>query len=137
VKGLDSSILLRYALEDDPVWTEPATRFIDEQCTIEDPGFINSVVLAEVVWSMRRAPGFSKDHIASFVTELLDSDNLVVENEDEVEAALKAFKGGSAGFVDCLIAVLNRRAEAAPTYSIDKDAIRAKVFAAIPRKKPQ
>ncbi len=134
---MDSSILLRYVLEDDPVWTQPATRFVDEQCTIDDPGYISSVVLAEVTWTLRRRNGFTAERIYEFVTALLDADNLLVENEAAVEKALAAFKRGDAGFADCLIAALNESAGAAPTFSIDKDAIKSKVFAPIRQEPPK
>jgi predicted nucleic-acid-binding protein len=137
VKGLDSSILLRYILEDDPVWSEPATRFIDAECTLESPGYINPVVLAEVVWSLRRQPGFDKERVAQIVEELLQADNFFIENEDAAEKALAAFKRGSAGFADCLIAALNESANASPTYSIDKDAIGSKVFVSILQEQPK
>ena len=137
VKGIDSSTILRYVLEDDPVWTLPATRFIDEECTIDDPGYVSAVVLAEVTWSLRRINGFGAQRIYQFVTELLDTDNIVVENESAVEKALAAFKRGSAGFADCLIAALNESAGAAPTFSIDKDAIKSKVFAPIKQEPPK
>jgi predicted nucleic-acid-binding protein len=137
VKGIDSSILLRYILEDDPVWTQPATRFINEECTIDDPGYVSAVVLAEVTWTLRRINGFSAQRIYQFVTELLDTDNLVVENESAVEKALAAFKRGDAGFADCLISALNQSAGAAPTFSIDKGAIKSKVFASIKQEPPK
>jgi predicted nucleic-acid-binding protein len=137
VKGIDSSILLRYVLEDDPVWTMPATRFIDEQCTIDDPGYVSAVVLVEVTWTLRRRSSFTAERIYQFVSELLEADNLLVENESAVEKALAAFRRGDAGFADCLIAALNESVAAAPTFSIDKDAIKSKVFAPIRQEPPE
>jgi predicted nucleic-acid-binding protein len=137
VKGLDSSILLRYILEDDPVWSEPATRFIDDECSLENPGYINLVVLVEIVWSLRRQSGFNKERVAQLVEELLQADNFIIENEEAVERALAAFKRGDAGFADCLICALNESAGAAPTFSIDKDAIKSKVFASIKQEPPK
>jgi predicted nucleic-acid-binding protein len=128
VKGIDSSILLRYILEDDPVWTKPAARFVDEHCTIDDPGYVSAVVLAEITWTLRRRNSFTAERIYHVVTELLEADNLLVENEAAVEKALAAFKRGDAGFADCLIAALNASAGAEPTFSIDKDAIKSRVF---------
>jgi predicted nucleic-acid-binding protein len=136
LKGLDSSLLLRYILEDDPIWSAPATRFIDSNCTRESPGYINSIVLAEVVWSLRRQAGYDNTTVASLVDELLQSDIFLIENEDAVESALAEFKKGKAGFVDCLIAAVNRRAEAHPTFAIDKAAIKSNVFAAISQEQP-
>jgi predicted nucleic-acid-binding protein len=136
LKGLDSSILLRYILEDDPIWSPRATRFIDGHCTRESPGYINTIVLVEVVWSLRRQAGFDNKRVAILIDEFLQADIFLIENEDVVESALAEFKKGKAGFADCLIAALNRRAEAHPTFAIDKAAIKSKIFASISQEQP-
>ena len=129
--GLDTSVLLRYILEDDPVWSESAARLIDSQCTAEHPGYINPLVLAEVVWTLRRRPDFHHDRIARLIQEFLDADNLVIGHVQAIEAALVSFRKTGAGFADCMIAALNSEAGAEPTFAIDKDAIRDKVFTAL------
>jgi predicted nucleic-acid-binding protein len=131
LKGVDSSVLLRYILADDPKWTSAAVRFIDEECTADDPGYVNLVVLVETIWSLRRMPGVGKATIMTIVRELLDSQSLVIEREAVVSEALISFESADAGFVDCLIANLNNDAQATPTYSLDKDAIKNGVFSGL------
>jgi predicted nucleic-acid-binding protein len=133
LKGIDSSLLLRYILEDDPVWTKAATNFIDEKCTFEDPAFVNLVVLVEVIWSLRRQKNYSKDTVVAVIRNMLNSQSLVLDKEAVVADALGKFEAGSAGFSDCLIACLNEHAQAIPTYSLDKHAIKIGVFAPIDR----
>jgi predicted nucleic-acid-binding protein len=136
LKGLDSSVLLRYILDDDPVWSARAVRFIDAQCSSADPGYINMIVLAETVWSLRRQRGYDDKRVARIIEELLQADSFHIEEERLVEDSLRNFKQGKAGFVDCLIAALNEKASAAPTFSIDKDAIKSGVFTSILEAKP-
>ena len=133
MKGLDSNVLLRYILEDDPVWTKPATRFIDVECTRDNPGYINFIVLAEVVWTLRRQPHIDRDRLSVIIGELLEADNFQFENEDIVKAALKRFLKYPAGLTDCLIAEINAAAEVEATYSIDKDGARSDIFRPIPK----
>lgn len=133
MKGIDSSVLLRYILEDDPQFSKTATRFIDEDCTVKEPGFVNLVVLVEVIWSLRRQKGNRKDAVVAVIRDMLESRSLVLEKEDIVMEALRQFEAGSAGFSDCLIACLNNHANARPTFSFDKDAIKTGIFAAIKR----
>jgi predicted nucleic-acid-binding protein len=133
LKGIDSSVLLRYILEDDPVWNKSATKFIDEKCTFKDPAFVNLVVLVEVIWSLRRQKNYSKDTIVAVIRNMLNSQSLVLDKEAVVAEALDKFESGSIGFSDCLIACLNEHAEAKPTYSLDKHAIKMGVFAPIDR----
>jgi predicted nucleic-acid-binding protein len=133
LKGIDSSVLLRYILEDDPVWTKAATKFIDETCTFDDPAFVNLVVLVEVIWSLRRQKNYSKDVVIAVIRTMLDSQSLVLEKEAIVAEALQKYETGSTGFADCLIVCLNEHVEAKPTYSLDKHAIKTGLFAPIDR----
>jgi len=50
VRGVDTNILVRYLVADDPPQLRAATRFIEHECSPQEPGFINRLVLAEVVW---------------------------------------------------------------------------------------
>jgi predicted nucleic-acid-binding protein len=134
VIGLDSSVLVRYIAEDDPVWSEPASCLIDEECTTDRPGFVNVVVLAEVVWVLRRRPDFTRQRLAKLIQEFLDADNLIIDRADAVERSLERYKKSSAGFADCLIAELNVEAGAVPTVAIDKDAIRDDIFAPLKKR---
>jgi predicted nucleic-acid-binding protein len=43
--GLDTNVLVRYLVQDDPAQSRKATQVIAKQCTRDDPGFINRIVL--------------------------------------------------------------------------------------------
>jgi predicted nucleic-acid-binding protein len=133
VIGIDSSVLLRYLLDDDPVWSPLATRFIEEDLTVEEPGYVNLVVLAETVWSLRRAPGFEKWKLAEVVENLLAFDKLVIAERDAVANALSRYRSDGAGFADFLIAELNRAAGASATVAVDKAAAPSLVFKRLPQ----
>jgi predicted nucleic-acid-binding protein len=128
VIGIDTNVLVRYILEDDPVWSAPAQRFIDNDCTMDRPGHVNLVVLVELVWVLNQTPGWGKDEICTVISELLLADNLVVENQVLVSSALEAFRQGGADFPDFIIAALNQAAGAATTVTIDKDAAKEPGF---------
>ena len=129
--GVDSNVLLRYVLGDDPLWTKAAEKFFEKTCSPDNPAYINSIVLVEAVWVLRRIPGYGKETIVTFVRGLLDSDRIVIGSREIVELALNNFEKGSAGFADCFISALNTEAGATPTYSIDKNAIKNGIFVAI------
>ena len=132
--GIDTNVLVRYILDDDPVWSAPAQQFIDDDCTMDRPGHINLVVLVELVWVLKQTPGWGKSEICTVISELLLADNLVVENSDLVSSALEAFRQGGADFPDFIIAGLNRAAGAAATVTIDKDAAKEPGFVRLTRK---
>ena len=120
--GIDTNILARYILDDDPEWTDAAVHFIDEVCTEDSPGFVNPVVLAELVWLLTQQAGFGRPQVTAVIRDFLLADNLVIGNQDVVEHAMMQYEKGPADFADYLIAGLNAASGAAPTATIDKKA---------------
>jgi len=51
--GLDTNVLLRYLVQDDPVQSPRATEIITSQLTGGEPGFVSLVTILEVVGSLR------------------------------------------------------------------------------------
>ena len=120
--GVDTNILARYLLADDPVWSPVAERFLEEDLTPENPGFVNPLTIAELVWALRKHPKYDRVGMADMIEGLLAADQLIIGDADAVAEALTAFRAGGAGFADHLIATLNRRAGATPTVTIDRKA---------------
>jgi predicted nucleic-acid-binding protein len=54
VKGIDTNILIRYFVRDDPAQFRAAAKFVESDCSEEEPGVVNHVVLAELVWVLER-----------------------------------------------------------------------------------
>jgi predicted nucleic-acid-binding protein len=133
--GLDSNVMLRAVLNDDVKWSQAARSFIQSQCTPEQPGYINPIVLAEICWVLRRRPEYNRERFAEFVKGMLEADNLVIADESLVKKALDDSRNGQAGFVDYLIAEMNAHANATLTYSIDGDATRDGIFEIIPQER--
>lgn len=39
--GLDTNVLLRYIVQDDPIQSKCATEYIESHCSVSNAGFIN------------------------------------------------------------------------------------------------
>jgi len=126
--GLDTNILVRYVTQDDPVQSAKATDIIENRLSLADPGFVSVVTMAEVVWVLDRAYGLSDAEIAAAIERMLQIDILVVENEQQVFAAMVALKQGRGAFADALIAELGTRAGCTYTLTFDKKALRIPSF---------
>lgn len=126
--GLDTNVLARAILVDDPKWTPVAQRFLVDGLTEDRPGYVNLVTLVELVWTLRRSGGYEKDRLAEVVTGLLAARNIVLERSDLVARALSAFQSAKPGFADCLIAELNIAAGVTHTVTIDGDASKSSHF---------
>ena len=50
MKGLDTNVLVRYLVQDDPKQAALATRYIERHCTADNPCFIGQIVLCELAW---------------------------------------------------------------------------------------
>jgi predicted nucleic-acid-binding protein len=48
--GLDTNVVLRYLVQDDPAQSPKATEIVERRLTKEDPGFVSLVCILEIVW---------------------------------------------------------------------------------------
>jgi predicted nucleic-acid-binding protein len=128
VIGLDTNILVRYLTLDDPVQSATATEIIERRLSLANPGFISVVTMAETVWVLDRAYGFTDSQIAAAIERVLQIEVLVIENERAVFTAMVALKSGRGTFADALIAELGARAGCSHTLTFDKKALRLPAF---------
>jgi predicted nucleic-acid-binding protein len=126
--GIDTNILVRLIVADEPKQTALARDFIRDHCTPDDPAFISTIVLAEAAWLLARGYGYQRNAIADAIERIMETAQLQVESSTDVAAALADFRQGPAGFTDCLIAHLNRTAECTHTVTFDRKAAKLKGF---------
>ena len=120
--GLDTNVLVRYLTRDDADQYQRAKVFLETTCTEAKPGYINTIVLSELVWVLKTAYGASKDELVTVLEQILLTRQFDVAHRDAVWAALQAFKQSGADFSDCLIDRLNRDAGCAETITFDQKA---------------
>jgi predicted nucleic-acid-binding protein len=130
--GLDSNILIRYLTQDDPIQSPKATEIMERQLTERNPGFVSIVALVEMVWVLDRAYDLTPGEISRAVERMLQTDVLVLENEQQVFTAMVAFQEGRGAFADALIAELGTRAGCSHTLTFDRKASRLPGFRLAP-----
>ena len=126
--GLDTNILVRYLTQDDPIQSAKAAKIVEQQLTEEKPGFVSIVAIVETVWVLERAYALTPLEIARAVEQILQTDVLVVENEQEVFTAVIALKNGQGSFADAVIAALGAKNGCSRTLTFDKKALRLPGF---------
>jgi predicted nucleic-acid-binding protein len=123
--GLDTNVVIRFLTQDDEKQSPIATRFISS-LTREKPGFVSSIVLAEIAWVLSRAYKASRQDIAKAVEGLLRSTELIIENTEAAYRALGVYQAStSAEFADALIAQTAALAGAGETVTFDRSAAAA------------
>ena len=126
--GLDTNILLRYQVQDDPGQSPAAAEIMERRLTEEKPGCISLVVMAEIVWVLERSYGFSKPLIANAVERVLQTEVLAVQNERDVFTAMLALRSGKGSFADAHISALATRVGCNYTLTFDLKALRLPGF---------
>ncbi len=129
--GLDTNVLVRYIVQDDPEQAAAVVRLIEGRCTAQSPGFVSVPVLVELVWVLTTAYRHGKDVVIPVMRQILRTAEFTVEDRDTVLAALREFESGAADFADCLIAHRNHARGCTRTYTFDRRAARGNHFALV------
>jgi predicted nucleic-acid-binding protein len=127
VKGIDTNILVRYLIRDDLQQLRTASRFIEADCSERDPGFVNQIVLADLVWVLERGYKLDRSVVAAALDALLLARQLSIEHPDDVRAAISDYLNG-ADFADSLLAAWNSRVGCEYTATFDRRAARRNGF---------
>ena len=126
--GLDTNVIVRYLAQDHPVQSPKATELIERRLRAEDPGFVSIVAIAETAWVLERIYGLRPEELAAAIERILQVDVLVVENEQEVFAAMIALQEGIGSFADALIGALGAKIGCSHTVTFDQQALRIPTF---------
>ena len=130
--GLDTNVLVRYIVQDDPAQAVAAERLIEGRCSAQSPGYVGVPVLVELVWVLTAAYRYERPIVASVVRQLLRTAEFMVEDRDCAWIALREFEAGGADFADCLIGHRNHARGCDRTYTFDRAAARGHRFELVP-----
>ncbi len=129
--GLDTNVLLRLFLEDDPAQCERARSFVDA-ATADEPCVVNPVVLAEFAWTLARSYKKKRPEVARLVEGVLSMDDLEIPYRSAAQGALTAFRADKADFSDYFLAELNAEFGCASTATFDRAALDSPSFSPVP-----
>ena len=117
--GIDTNVLLRLATDDDPRQVKAITRWLADNAS-DLPLYVNHVVLAEALWTLKTSYGYTRGQQITFLEMLLGNTAFNIEEEGQVEIALHHFANTKADFPDCLIFAKNAHICRA-TLSFDRE----------------
>jgi predicted nucleic-acid-binding protein len=100
--GLDTNVLVRYIMQDDPKNSPKATKLI-ESLDADNPGYITMVCVVELYWVLTSCYELTGQQAAQALEAILRTKQFLVERADQVMRALRVFGDGTADFADCLI----------------------------------
>jgi predicted nucleic-acid-binding protein len=119
--GLDTNVLVRYIMQDDPRQAARATALV-ESLDIDRPGFVGLVSVIELYWVLTSCYHLTNDQVKQALDALLRTKQIVVDRSDQVLRALRVFDAGKADFADCLIERIAASAGCEQTMTFDVNA---------------
>jgi predicted nucleic-acid-binding protein len=119
--GLDTNVIVRYLVQDDPDQSDAATRVL-ETLTTDAPGFVSAISIVELVWVLQSCYQAARAEIQGVIEGLLRSRQLVIERAELVWQSLRIFAKGNADFADCLIERSGHAAGCDHTLTFDQNA---------------
>ncbi|MCZ2440568.1 MAG: type II toxin-antitoxin system VapC family toxin [Burkholderiales bacterium] len=118
--GIDTNILLRLWLNDDPAQNKRIDTLLAAHGSTPGSLLVTDVVLAEAVWTLKSAFDQDKPAQVLAVRSLLDETAFTFEDREAVAAALELFEAGACGFADCLIVAKHARHGCEFTATFDR-----------------
>lgn len=122
MKAIDTNVLLRFVVRDDEMQFAKARDFLGAR-TADDPAFVSLIVLVEFVWTLRQRYGRNRSDTRALVTALLESRELMFEDESEISSIVSDATEGD--LADHFISYCARRAGCASTVTFDSKAAKA------------
>lgn len=115
--AVDTNVLLRYIVQDDPAQSALAEHFLEHDISPHEPGFVSLIAVCEIAWALERTYDLPREAIADAIMTLTKTPQLEVEGEDLVRVA-----AGQTRFTiaDTLIHLLGRARSCTATVTFDR-----------------
>ena len=121
MRALDTNVLIRYLIQDDPGQHRQAAKAVEDAEQRHESVFISLIVLCETVWVLEQRYRLPHEAVVAILEDLIDNEVFVVEHPALARAALDRFRKGRAGFADYLIGAVAEHAGSSTTYTFDRD----------------
>lgn len=119
--GLDTNVLVRYIMQDEPLQSRQVAQLIDA-LTVESPGFVSLVTLVELCWVLGSSYALDRSRLVEALEALLRTRELVIEEAEVAWQSVRRYRDNAADFADCLIERLGAAAGCRHTVTFDRGA---------------
>ncbi|MCU0636521.1 MAG: type II toxin-antitoxin system VapC family toxin [Gemmatimonadaceae bacterium] len=101
--AIDTNVLVRLLVEDDPIQSRAAAAVVRTRSARGERVLVTRTVLVETVWVLKAAYGQSRAQIVDVLSALLRADDFVIDGSDAAGRALRAYADGRGDFADYII----------------------------------
>jgi predicted nucleic-acid-binding protein len=131
VIGLDTNVLVRYLVEDDPAQSARAARLITAAAQSGEQLLVTAVVLCELTWVLAAGYKTPKHELLMVLRNLLRARQLTFESQDVLIRAIDAFEKGRGDLSDYVIREAARAAGCPQVVTFDKALLKEPGFAPV------
>ena len=118
--ALDTNILIRLLVRDDPGQTALAERLLHEAADAGEKCFISDPVLCEVEWVLESSYQARRGDVLAAMQELFSGDLFAFEDREVLRQAIARYQESKADFSDYLIGAKARARGARTTYTFER-----------------
>ncbi len=122
--GLDTNVVLRLLLLDDPAQRMRAAKVIQQAKRSDNPVVITLAVALEIEWVLRSSAKMDKAQVLNVLGLLLESHDIEIDNEKVLEQALHLYANAAADFAECLFLAQYQRMGCDTMLTFDAKAAR-------------
>jgi predicted nucleic-acid-binding protein len=123
---IDTNVILRFLLDDHPVFSPKARAFMQEVSNKTRPALIPAVVFAECVHVLEKFYRVPRNEITDTLSRIFTIPGIINADKAELLKALLLFHQSNTDIVDCILAASS--SAQAPVVSFDKDLAQLKAF---------
>ena len=122
--GLDTNVVLRLLLSDDPAQKMRAAKFIQQAIRLDTKIIITLAVVLEMEWVLRSSAKMNKAEVLNILNLLLESYDIEIDNEKVLEQALHIYENAASDFAECLFLAQYQRMGCSTMMTFDAKAAR-------------
>jgi predicted nucleic-acid-binding protein len=121
VIALDTNVLVRFLVEDDPAQARRAKALLQGAIDAGEACFVSDVVLCEIVWVLETSYKLSRGEVGRILGQLLRARHLAFPSAERFSRALFAYQAGPGDFADYLIREWARESGCESVATFDGD----------------
>ena len=118
--AVDTNVLLRLFISDEPSQAAKARRVLDDAAENDVRVWVSDTVLVEMAWTLGRAYERDRSDIVKALRALASHATVALESPAAVRSATDAFERGPADFSDCLLSMKSAAAGCDRLFTFDR-----------------
>lgn len=118
--AVDTNVLVRSIVEDDPRQAQLARDLLRSTAAAGEACFLSDPVLCELEWLLSRTYDVPRSEVLAFVQLLFAQPLFAFEDRAAVAEAIKRFQESGLSLADCLVAARAQARQVRTVYTFDR-----------------